>query len=303
VFFQRFKKRKKIAFCLGHGCGLGNMIQALPAIQALSESGHIVDMFLSESAYGDMTEVVRGQPYLRHIYENTYDNEEELYDLCVVSFLSPHRVANARSYLKLTTPWKKRSEYEQYCGVAQKLGARTFTPPRLNRAPIDFKLTPVSIVIHAGCSKKKMWERKRWPHYHALIELLLKDGCNVYCCGKEDEGIDHPGVTAYLKLPLPHTIALIEQGNLFVSNDSGLMHIAAALRKKQVAIFTATSIRKNAPSYNPYAHVIAPELPCAPCQGNDEAWTRCREWKCRDAVTVEKVHHLIKRVIRAEFAV
>jgi hypothetical protein len=101
IFFRKTRKSKKIAFCMGHGCGLGNFIQALPAVQALFKQGHVIDLFISAVAYSDIIKIVCGQPYIRHIYENTYINNEGMYDICIISFLSDHRVENAIKYIKL----------------------------------------------------------------------------------------------------------------------------------------------------------------------------------------------------------
>ncbi len=298
MFFRRLKKNQKIAFCLGDGCGLGNLVQALPAVQALYETGHTVDLFLSSAGYHGITDIVKGQPYVRNICENTYGNNDTPYDICIVSFLSDHRVASARKIIKLQQNWNKRSEYEQYCWAAVKLGAKNFNPPALSIADRPFNLKPLNILVHAGCSQKKTWERKRWPHYPELAERLIQAGFNVYCCGTEDEIIQHPHVTAYNSLPIQETAALIQQCELFVSNDSGLMHLAAALRKKQIAIFTATNPKKSAPSYNPNSHSIMPPLTCFPCQGTGGAWhtwDTCTDWRCLDAITVDHVYHAIKQ--------
>lgn len=297
MYLRKKMVNQKIALCLGDGCGLGNLLQALPAAQALYEMGNTSDLFLSGFMYRDIPAIVSGQPYVRTIYENTYDNSEVLYDLCIVSFLSDHRVANAKRYLKLKRDWKKRSEYEQYCWAAGKLGARGFKPPRLNIAERDFELKPCSIVIHAGCTQRQYWERRKWTRYAELAEVLTGEGFHMYCCGKRDEKIDHPRVTAFTDLPIQETAALINQCDLFLSNDSGLMHLAAALQKKQIAIFTATSDKKSGPYYNPRARVITPRLACYPCYGKDEAWDRCNDWICRDAISVAQVYDVIKKVM------
>jgi len=295
--FRWKKNGKTIAFCLGDGCGLGNMLQALPAVQALHELGNTCDLFLSGFMYTGITDAVRGQPYVRDIYENTYVSREEAYDVCIVSFLSDHRVDNAKKYLKLTRDWGKRSEYGQYCRAAEKLGAKEFKTPRLNISERNFGLNQLSVLIHAGCTERTYWERRKWTHYKELVDLLVQDGCHVYCCGSRDEIIDHREVTACNNLPIQETAALIHQCGLFVSNDSGLMHLAAALRKMQVAIFTATSDMKSGPYYNPNASVIKPELACYPCYGNEMAWNQCVNWKCRDSITADKVHDLIKTLL------
>jgi len=296
MLFRRNYTGKKIALCLGDGCGLGNLLQALPAVQALHERGNICDLFLSGFVYEGIADVVRGQPYVRAIYENTYDNREDMYDVCIVSFLSDHRVDNAKKYVKLKRDWEKRSEYRQYCRAAEKCGAQDFKRPRLNIAARHFELKAPSVLLHAGCTNRTYWERRKWNHYEELTDLLLKDGFHVYCCGTADERVNHPGVAAYTNLPIQETAALIHQCDLFVSNDSGLMHLAAALGKKQVAIFTATSDKKSGPYYNPHARVVRPTLACYPCYGNEKAWNECSHWQCRDSITVSEVHGLIRNM-------
>ena len=291
------KRGLSIAFCLGDGCGVGNFVQALPALQALHERGNRVDLFVSSFLYSDMTELVKGQPSVRFLYENNYEGTGEMYDVCIVSFLSDHRVANAKKYLKIRTNWKKRSEYEQYCWAAEKLGIREFKPPALNLSNRDFHLQPFNILIHAGCAQRDYWARKKWHKYKTLTDMLLKNNFTVYCCGKQDEIIDHPAVTPFTGMSLTETAALINQCDLFLSNDSGLMHIAAALRKRQIAVFTATDHRKSGPYYNPHARVIIPQVRCYPCQGNDKKWDTCTDWRCREAITEEVVYEEIRKAM------
>jgi ADP-heptose:LPS heptosyltransferase len=290
-------KNHRIAFCLGDGCGVGNFVQALPALQALHEAGYSSDVFVSSLSYSDMTDLVKGQPYIRALYENTYDSTEARYDVCIVSFLSDHRVAQAKKYVKLNTNWKKRSEYEQYCWAAGKLGVKTFKPPVMNLSKRNFHLKPGNILIHAGCAQRDYWERKKWNKYDVLIDILLKENFTIYCCGKEEEMINHPGVTPFTNIPLQETAALIDQCDLFLSNDSGLMHIAAALRKKQIAVFTATDHKKSGPYYNPFARVITPRLECYPCQGKQEVWDHCRDWMCRQVISEEAVYSEIHKIV------
>ena len=297
MWLSGYKTNQRIAFCLGDGCGIGNLVQALPAIESLYRMGNTIDVYISGFMYGEVAGVVEGQSYVRTIYKNTYENTEDIYDVCIVSFLSDHGVKNARKYLKMKKNWNKRSEYEQYCQTARKLGAKDFNPATLNISERDFNLKPLNILIHAGCTQRTYWERRKWTHYKELIDLLSKEGFHVYCCGKEDEVIDHPQVTAYNFLPIQETIALIKQCDLFLSNDSGLMHIAGALRKNQIAIFTATSDKKSGPYYNPHARVITPRIKCYPCYGKEDVWDKCNDWRCLDAITVAQVHNVIKEMV------
>jgi len=63
---------------------------------------------------------------------------------------------------------------------------------------------------------------------------------------------------------LPGLVAVLSRAALLVSNDSGAMHVMAALRRPQVAIFGSTSPVWTGP-LNPQAVVVSLGLPCAPC--------------------------------------
>ncbi len=141
-------------------------------------------------------------------------------------------------------------------------------------------------------------KEKNGKNINQLIDILLKDNLTVYCCGKEDEIIDHPGVTPFTGMPLQETAALINQCDLFLSNDSGLMHIAAALRKKQIAVFTATDHKKSGPYYNPRAQVITPRIHVlSRARGRQEVWDHCTDWLCRQVISEEDVYGEIRKVM------
>ena len=56
----------------------------------------------------------------------------------------------------------------------------------------------------------------------------------------------------------------LTRSNLLVSNDSGAMHVMAALQRPQVALFGSSTPRWTAP-LNPKAEVIYLGLECSPC--------------------------------------
>jgi heptosyltransferase-3 len=67
------------------------------------------------------------------------------------------------------------------------------------------------------------------------------------------------------QLSLLELAALIDQVDLVLTCDSLPMHMAAAFKKPQVALFGPTSSIKWAPWRNPYATVVEMKLPCQPC--------------------------------------
>lgn len=79
--------------------------------------------------------------------------------------------------------------------------------------------------------------------------------------------------------------ALIRQLDLLITNDSGLMHAAAALWTPLVAIFGSTDPLATGP-FTPYASVLWQPLPCGPCLQR-----RCPEnhYRCLELITVAEV--------------
>ena len=115
---------------------------------------------------------------------------------------------------------------------------------------------------------------KRWPAaaYAALARQLTADGFAVWILGGPDEkslAAEIAGDTSARDLTgkdLRDAILALGAASVAVSNDSGLLHVAAALGTPTIGIFGPTSPWHWAP-LNPLAAVIETksELPCRPC--------------------------------------
>jgi len=129
---------------------------------------------------------------------------------------------------------------------------------------------------------------KRWPaeHFAALVQqlvaqhqmpvLLLGSGKDADVCAQIASSVNaaHPGTCHDLagRTSLQDAIALVAKAQAMVSNDSGLMHVAAALGVAQVAVFGSSS-PLHTPPLSPLAQVVwlkndasyQPPLDCAPC--------------------------------------
>jgi heptosyltransferase II len=121
---------------------------------------------------------------------------------------------------------------------------------------------------------------KRWPpdHFGALAReldapvVLLGSGKEAAIC--EEIAARAPGCCTVLagKTTLAQAFALIASARAVVSNDSGLMHVAAAFGVRQVALFGSSS-PLHTPPLNDRASVVwlkqdpayQPALDCAPC--------------------------------------
>ncbi|MBI2947404.1 MAG: glycosyltransferase family 9 protein, partial [Verrucomicrobia bacterium] len=129
------------------------------------------------------------------------------------------------------------------------------------------------ILLHPGAR----WPTKRWPveYYQKLVHLLTSSypDLDVAVLGTREEAslgstitqtdpqrcLDLTGQTS-----LPEMIEWIRQSEILICNDTGPMHMAAALGKPVVAILGPTEARRTGP-YGQIDHVIRVDLPCAPC--------------------------------------
>jgi heptosyltransferase-2 len=132
-----------------------------------------------------------------------------------------------------------------------------------------------SLPAAALCPGAEYGPAKRWPvrYFGELAQGLAAHGCAVWLIGSQIDrraGADieqySGGVCRNLcgETTLTEAIDLLASTSLVVSNDSGLMHIAAALGKPLIALYGSTS-----PDYTPplsrNARILKLDLPCSPC--------------------------------------
>ena len=86
------------------------------------------------------------------------------------------------------------------------------------------------------------------------------------------------------KTTLREAIYLISQCRLFISNDSGLMHIAGALNIPTIALFGSTNPVTTAPAGNK-SIIVRQEVSCSPCLKE----TCPTDFRCMKMISVEDV--------------
>lgn len=147
---------------------------------------------------------------------------------------------------------------------------------------------------------------KAWPvgHYAALAARLTAEGVEVWVIGSPHEtplaaeiaAAGGPAVKDLTSNDLRNAVIAMGAADAAVCNDSGLMHIAAALGTPTVAIFGPTSPWHWAP-LNPLAAVLEPpDGPCPVCGRPD-----CDTVKHRRTsdVAPERVHGAVRAVLKA----
>ena len=153
---------------------------------------------------------------------------------------------------------------------------------------------------------------KCWPaeHYaalarslhqhHGLPVLLLGSGKEAALC--EEIAAAAPGACRVLagQTPLIDAMALIAAARGVVSNDSGLMHVAAAFGVPQVAVFGSTS-PEHTPPLNLHAKVLwlkeELQLDCAPCF---DRVCRFGHTRCLAGVSAQRVEVALEEAVKNE---
>ena len=103
---------------------------------------------------------------------------------------------------------------------------------------------------------------KRWPYFAELSQKLQVPAVILGSQNDHQPGISGKDLTG--KTTLDEAIELIAGADFVVSNDSGLMHVAAALGRPQVALFGSSS-PEHTPPQSPAARVLWLRVECSPC--------------------------------------
>lgn len=143
------------------------------------------------------------------------------------------------------------------------------------------------------------WLNKRWPvqHFAELIRRLSQDDPELRFAilgGRSDADLG-AALTAGLgqrcldltgRTSLSEMIEWIRLSSLVITNDTGPMHIAAALGKPLAPLFGPTDPRRTGP-YGQIDRVLRVDLPCAPCLKPSCQWRP--RFECLNALQPETV--------------
>ena len=173
---------------------------------------------------------------------------------------------------------------ERFAQLAEAPGAplpRPVAHPRIRSAAADQDATLAALGLArpermvAFCPGAEYGPAKRWPagHFAALAQALHARGYAVWLFGSpKDQAVAEaimaaaPGLCRNLcgATGLAQAIDLLALTDLVVCNDSGLMHVAAALDRPIVALYGSSS-----PGFTPplseRADILSLKLECSPC--------------------------------------
>jgi len=155
------------------------------------------------------------------------------------------------------------------------------------------------VVIHPAA----VMETKRWPAQRfAQIAKAMQDRqfTVVLTCGPGEENMvgevarEAPGTSIMLGLTIPELAELIRGAKLFIGNDSGPMHLAAAVGTPTIAVWGSSDSRRWHP-WEVEHRLVQNHFECNPCPGY-----RClvaASPLCIESVTVEQVDTALEEML------
>jgi lipopolysaccharide heptosyltransferase II len=163
----------------------------------------------------------------------------------------------------------------------------------------------ILIGIHPGCGSHGF--PRQWPaqNYIDLIKRLQEEhqGKIVLTGGHQEKELV-TGIAAKLELEpaiavgweLAETIALIKKFKVLICGNTGVMHIAAALKTPVVALHGPTNPRKWGPWGEQHA-ILTAKSPCSPCLylGFEYA---CRDYPCMATITADEVYNAVLKYLK-----
>jgi len=123
--------------------------------------------------------------------------------------------------------------------------------------------------------------------------VLLGSGDDRKNAEQVEQTSRHPLFNLSGHTNLKEAIAVIARCNLFISNDSGLMHVAGALDVPLVAIFGSTNPATTSPVGNK-SIVVCKNVPCSPCL--KEVFPT--DFRCMDMISIDDVYETARDLLK-----
>jgi len=261
--------------------------------------------------YRVVARLIGAQTRISHSYDNASLLDSLLAHRSLPQDYKRHAIENNVALLELAglKPKLSHHTYELFLTAAEQEWAERFIT--------DKKLAGKMLLgLHVGSGGTKNLALRRWPlaNFIALINRLTRarPGVNVLLFGGPGENRDHARVLAETDSTsvwqpatgnLRQAAALLKKCSAFLSVDTALMHIAAAMKVAgQIVIETPTWNKPIEPHDNPFTLVKNPavagrNLEYYRYDGQGIKGTDAEIARCMESVTVEAVFDTVMRAL------
>lgn len=156
---------------------------------------------------------------------------------------------------------------------------------------------PDSLIIHPGSGSRL----KNWPfeRFLTVADTFRKQGIPIsWLTGPAEYHVTIPSQDSrYYDLSLPQCCHLLKNGAVFLGNDSGIAHLAAAITIPSVVLFGPSNPAIWAPRGRNRITILHHPTACAPCHPGRILRDHCLK-KCFDALSVEEVISAIEQLLK-----
>ena len=310
---------------------LGDLFHVLPAAHALATGAGVRLDWVTQPEYADLvrcfpdidrvipfprTSFSRGfGPFLRELRRTRYDwilDFQGLLKSALVARLARGRIRVGPSFHREGSRWlysavagprdKCRHAVEENLDMARFFGLPAAEPVFPVRFPAAPRREPAPRIAVLPVSR---WPTKNWPvasFARAARGLQETYGATIFLIGGADNRdaaasiesqLQAPAVNCAGRLSLVETGSLLAEMQLLISNDSGPMHMAAALGVPVLAVFGPTDPVRTGP-FGAGHRVLRADLPCMPCFDRQ---CRLGDVRCMAGVAPEAVIQAAKEML------
>ena len=165
---------------------------------------------------------------------------------------------------------------------------------------VGLESAPFAVVHPAAAFDTKQWAAENFAA--VISELTARQIPSIAITGPtEKELVDQlrrvstSSIVSFPNLSLPEVTALLARARLFVGNDSGITHMAAAVGAPSVVVFGSSNRAHWAPWSTKPAEMVFEEMDCQPCHGY--YCEKFEQPECIKRVGVDRVLAAIDRVL------
>ncbi len=151
-----------------------------------------------------------------------------------------------------------------------------------------------AVIVPGARWTTKKWDPERFGALASVLPLnsVVVGATSDHAASKTIEDLSRGKARSVAgKTTLKELMSLIKDAEVVITNDSGPMHIAAALRRPVVAVFGPTNPVRTGP-YGPGHVIVRADVVCAPCYKK-----HCKGMACMDRVSVSQVCDAVKSVL------
>ena len=237
-----------------------------------------------------ISQVIRRKGFdMAILFQNAFEAALIAYLSCIkkrVGFNTEHRGFLLSHPITKEYEKKGNHQVEYYLSILRNIGCKGESKDPVLFLSDEYKEKGLAILTNKGVQQQDILlglspgaifgSAKRWPpdRFASIGDwavgkwgaklVILGSIKEIEICNEVSNRMKHPSINLSGKTDLGEAMGVINRCNLFISNDSGLMHVAAALKVPLVAVFGSTDPVATGPR-GPASVIVQHRIDCAPC--------------------------------------